>query len=780
MLDSPFWAPPPPKYSQSELEAAYIRGGVLRAEAALARAMEAGRAGDSAPAMGIIGEYMLILARAIREYAAEDGPTGHTATAALLRCLPPEPMAYLAIRRVLSQLMAQSRLTNEAFRSVAYSVGAAVHEELCTQQVQNCAPGLFYAITRDLGRQGRGGDRSRVRYSRKAARAKSLPVKEWRIEHRHILGVWLVDKLVGMGMLLKLRQPKWDRTFKHVDVVYLSKRCMDRLDEFQAGLEFAGPAFGPCVNPPLDYAPGRIGGWYTRDMQRRHPELVRGHPSSREAQDSPVVLGAVNALQGTAWAVNKPLLAALQALRKSAPGLALWGRDPGPRPEPVSGPDAGRTNAEMYAAWYEDHRRYVKQRARVSHALAMAHAYSGYDQFYFCWFMDTRGRMYPFASGLNPQGADLEKGLLVLPEAGGCHDATWIMYQGANLWGFDKAPLAERSAWAASRMEEWRAVAAAPTENLLWLEAAEPVQFLAWCMEVSAWAPGRPFRTPVAFDATCSGLQHLAALTRSEALGGAVNLTKGETRADVYGTVLGASKGLLEADPEAWRWRGFALPRAWVKPAAMNYSYGITRGRFVRVTEEAMDREARNVFPPHVQTAEASRLARHVWAAMTPVLAEGAALRTSLEQYARGIAQAGAAAVRWTTPSGFKAAQSYYTGGTKRVRTAVLGHRDIRVPYETPVPDVRAASRSFPANYIQSMDASHAHLTAARMAGVTTCLSFVHDSFGCDAAHAGALYKVLRETFADMYRCSPLEQLGIPAPGSWCSDAVIESEFFFS
>lgn len=782
-----FWERPAQRFEQAELEAAYIRGGVARAEAAFATASARHRAGDTSPGMHLLASYVHLLAKAVRDAVAPNAKGQHMATVALLRAMEPDAVALLAVRRVVNHMLAPDWQRNSSFRSVAYSVGAAVHEELCTQQMQDAAPGLYYAITRDLGRQGRRGDVNTVRYTRKAARKGSLPVAEWAIEHRHIIGVWLVDQLVAMGMLLKHRKPEWKRALKHVDVLFLSKRCMDHVEEFQSSLKYAAPAFGPAVVPPLPYRQGSIGGWYTPDMQRRHPTLVRGHPASRREQDSPVVLSAVNRLQATRWRVNSRVLKTLQEARRAHAGASLWG---GVIEDLLAPSEAvGAAAMREYAAWFKAKRRIASKRKRVAHAMAMAKAYAPYEELYFVWFLDTRGRMYPFASGISPQGADMERGLLELVTGAKmtpCNER-WFWLEGAGLWGHgrDKAPLDERIRWCKGETNTWAAIARDPVADTRWMEAEKPVQFLAWVLDLGAWLKDREhlIRVPITSDATCSGLQHLAALSRDENLAYHVNVLPSDKRQDAY---LFVQRGVMEElartpGDSANRLLMHGVPRSWVKPGVMNYSYGVTQRRYSQVVaEDYMDTEARHVFTEQVQMQDAALLGKLVWASLGHMLAGAANVKAWLQDAARR--GSASATLEWITPSGFRAAQSYYAPAEKRVRTAVLGMRQVRILFESDAPAPRDAIRAFPANYVHSMDASHAHLTAAAMPEDAP-LVMVHDSFGTNLEYAETLSKVLRQQFALMYAESPLLKLtskGPPPQGELQPAAVIDSPYFFS
>src|SRR5262249_12521528 len=96
-----------------------------------------------------------------------------------------------------------------------------------------------------------------------------------------------------------------------------------------------------------------------------------------------------------------------------------------------------------------------------------------------------------------------------------------------------------RAAWTDANRERLYEVAdaverCAPLSDL----PGDPIQFLAACVELKRVNnnPDAITYLPVAFDGTCSGLQHLSALTRCGEEGRLANLIPGP-REDLYQTV---------------------------------------------------------------------------------------------------------------------------------------------------------------------------------------------------------------------------------------------------
>ena len=92
----------------------------------------------------------------------------------------------------------------------------------------------------------------------------------------------------------------------------------------------------------------------------------------------------------------------------------------------------------------------------------------------------------------------------------------------------------------------------------------ECIQFIAACVElVQAWDnPEYETRLPLTFDASCSGLQHLCAMTRDEEGGRYVNLIPSEETDDF-------NVAYQVADDFYRRVERSSRPHAWRNPARL-------------------------------------------------------------------------------------------------------------------------------------------------------------------------------------------------------------------
>ena len=195
----------------------------------------------------------------------------------------------------------------------------------------------------------------------------------------------------------------------------------------------------------------------------------------------------------------------------------------------------------------------------------------------------------------------------------------------------------------------------------------------------------------------------------------------------------------------------------------------------------------------------AQYMAKAIWVAVNKVLVKaGEAMRWL--QTAASLAAKEELPVRWTTPVGFPVMQAYADMETRRVKTAINGKLVFfRVNQETDKLDRRKQASGIAPNFVHSCDAAHLMLTVVR-AKQTGIRSFacIHDSFGCPAGEVETFFRVIRESFVEMYdtvdvlgsfRDEVAQQLSddvrenlpaLPESGTLDLSAVVDSRFCFA
>ena len=224
----------------------------------------------------------------------------------------------------------------------------------------------------------------------------------------------------------------------------------------------------------------------------------------------------------------------------------------------------------------------------------------------------------------------------------------------------------------------------------------------------------------------------------------------------------------------------------------MTTSYGVTKRSAIRYVIDDYLR-ATDFIRPREHYSAAAYLMDFVWPAISAVVVKGKQAMSWLDKAGKQIIKNKGdveGAITWVTPSGFLASQAYYEYEEHNVATKLHGHVRIKVLVDSPDASPSRHSLGISPNFIHSMDASHLHLTTARMAKEipNVSLAMIHDSFGTHAADTEVLFNVLRDEFVKMYQNNdPLQDFAnkykLPAPpakGKLDLEEVRRSLYVFS
>lgn len=808
--------------TQREIELTMYRNGIDRADRSMEAAEANGQAIRNPYAAEIVRDYVLPLATVIEADRAHTGPGVRKAHVSLLAVLDPQAVAYLAVRAAVCFLLDGQK--EHHHRKLAYALGHAVHCELVLDQIADDNPALYHTVANDLARRLSKSERHRMTVMKMQAKEAGINVIEWPIGAREQVGFYLLDLLSQAGLVeLGEEEPGvgYKRGYKPC---FISGEVLTRINQIKSFVGVTMPAYGPCVEPPLDWTSANEGGFHTAELRRAAAWCVRAHGSTRDIYRdmvAPKFFKALNHLQRTAWAVNDRILKVIEdsSMAFATKEIATVAETT----RPVA-PDFLQTDKDTWTPaqqdafkvwkgemrdWYTSRKLLGVRYARFSTAIKTARAFRDYPEIYFCYFADSRGRFYPRTYGLSPQGSDLQKALLHAAKGKPVNtpDAIkWFHVQGANKYGFDKAPLKDRQQWVVDRQDLILSFADSPNDNLGWTEADKPLQFLAWCFEYADWVRDTNgtfvSRLPISMDGSCNGLQNLSALLRDEVGGHATNLTANATMEDIYRRVAEAALARLRATSGvsgeldiAGRWLKHGISRSVVKRSVMTTPYGVTKmtAQSYVISDYLAAGEA-PCFKREEYREAAKVLMDVVWPAIGDVVIKGREAMDYLKKASRIIVRGmkdgdDDQLITWVTPSGFVATQTYYETKVHTITTYLAGKREIRVLSEIDRADSNKHASGMAPNFVHSLDAAHLHLTtcAAADAGIDF-MAMIHDDYGTLAADSQRLYELIRESFVAMYTDNdPLDQLRIkynlpplPSKGTLEIKDVLNSEYFFS
>lgn len=443
----------------------------------------------------------------------------------------------------------------------------------------------------------------------------------------------------------------------------------------------------------------------------------------------PRVEEAADKVQGTAWRINSYVLNTLLSVHFSV--------------------ELATTTA---------HRAELEQMA----VIRQAHSLRDMERFYFPAVLDFRGRLYQRGGLLTyTGGGDYARGLLEFAE-GEVLDAEgmgWLTWHLAQMWGKDiqVVEFGDGRRWVADNEDWLRRCAADPVGNQDWRKANKhPAQFLA---ALGAWldaTQGKPCHLPVRLDASCSGLQHLALLSRDEDVARSVNLW-----GDTYDARGRRELAWLEiSQPDFYKRVGGTAnaSRDQAKAVIVPMLYTAGELRCAEALTEART-DGKSNRPTEADRLKAGRIRE-----TARQLAPGAfAVLDWFKQVAKAHNDATAERheaapqpIYWTTPSGFEAVQDYRltNNDDRRARRRAVfrvGDRTIKLVRREMLSalDTRQQLQSLPANLVHSLDAA---LLVETVAGADIdSWAVAHDAFGVPAGQVAKLQDSLVEGLKAMY-----------------------------
>lgn len=435
---------------------------------------------------------------------------------------------------------------------------------------------------------------------------------------------------------------------------------------------------------------------------------------------------------------------------------------------------------------------------------------------------DYRGRVYGIPR-FNFQRQDYVRAMFEFNEGQLLNERGlyWLKVHLANCGDFgkiSKRPFDERAKWTDDNYEDIRKYAEYPKANLGWTQADKPFLFLAACKAFFD-SPHSPVHLPLAFDGSCSGLQHLGAMTRDDQTCRLVNLTDNEEPNDVYAVVAGVARrkvedalGVPETSATAQACLNYGIDRKLVKRNVMTFSYSSKAfGMSEQHMEDTMVPLKYEVFSGKRKVhpfgndggLAASRfLAKHTYDAIKETVRRPAIAMTFLQDIARALSHEGLCTM-WHTPLGFPVVMRYPNKTTTQINL-FLHDKGVQIrvqpalSVEVPGIDKRRATSAIAPSFVHSLDACHLMMTAlaAKDEGITS-MAFVHDSFGCLPNDADKFRPLIRETFRDLYEHNDVlfdilrEAAGhldtnwyrlpdMPDKGTYAMSEILEAEYGFA
>lgn len=760
---------------QIALEEEYSSSSIAAGQQAVLDAFKQGRAADIGTGRILLAKAYEAAITAFTEFLKVPmrGVGGKYKT--MLKHAAPEVLVMAGLREVIASC---ANPVPVAMQDVLRNLGRVIEAESMLVYLDKLNPAYTQRTLEYLDSAGTKSTNHRYRTLLAGSNNLGLQWNRWSVAERvgvaRLLLTCLYDstglfKWVG-GDATSYNIAPADALAKHFDDMQDSARAMVK--------------YPPMLVPPKDWENQYDGGYLTdwfrvqapmcglRFTKRDQREWVLG---VLQSEQSAPVRAAMNKTQCTPYRVNKQVLQVLREAVSTRLGiLGLPSSQPKPQPVFPFGSewlkeDATAAELEQFQLWKEQMRDWygaeAKRLGRKAGILSRMRELIRYQDeaaLYFPTFIDWRGRMY-FRSVLNPQANDAVKGCLEFAEGKplGTEGLFWLKVHVANSCGYDKHSPAIKAKWTE---DNWEMICDF-INNPLDVDAPEPdtafTLLQAGLALQSALELSDPTQyichTPIAMDATCSGLQHLSALTRDTVGATYTNLidNQADQKSDIYIKVAEQSQEALPdlITDEVVRkfWETQPITRNMSKKPVMTMVYGSTL--LSTIDGLALELVSSGVEP--IKNSE-GKIAYSLSALATPV---GKALRAGVRQtvpksaemmdYLQMITRRHKEqCMQWITPVGVPVVNWSEGQVIKLVKIRSMGVEGILLSYNNGKYDVRSASNGIVPNFVHSLDSAHLCMT------INDCdaqILPIHDSFATHPCDVPKMHTSLRKTFADMY-----------------------------
>tara|TARA_R110002110_G_scaffold171456_9_gene373927 strand:- start:19 stop:2424 length:2406 start_codon:yes stop_codon:yes gene_type:complete len=716
--------------------------------------------------------------------------------------------ATITIRFIIDAISTKGR----KFTATAIALGGKIEDEIWANGLHQHNPYLIDKVIEDIDSRSvhYGYKKYKLGQTQKKLEYSSTP---WSAKEKLHVGEALFELFIKTTGAISIKpKPYRGKTY---NVIVCEDKTLEWISNSNNFNEFLNPEYFPMVVTPRDWTNPFDGGY----RKTKGIYLVKGHRITSHMNyleelkqyDMPEIYESINALQQTKWKVNSKILQVLNTCFND--GNRSRGKlINNELLELPNKPHDIATNKESLKKWkakavavYTANERTKSKRLALAKTIHLAKKFEEFDNIYFVWTLDFRGRAYPVPPYLNPQGPDYAKALLSFGEKKAL-GKTGVRYLGihlANTYGYDKVSLDERVNWATENSDVIKQCGLSPFENKFWENADKPFQFLAACFEWCGYLKeGELYASDLSVhsDGSCNGLQHFSAMLRDEVGGEAVNLLPSKTPKDIYGMVTDVVSEKLKDDDSTYsnNWKSVGITRDATKRSVMTLPYGSTRYSATEFIDEyiqkRLDKGEKLNF--NDRQKQAIHLAGVVWDSIGDVVIKAPEAMGWLQKVARLCAEQ-KTPVFWLTPLGFPVRQAYYSTSETVVRTRMMGR--IRIRSTTNKVDKRRQANGISPNFVHSLDATVMLLTTnyAKQKGIKN-FAMVHDSFGTHAANQGLLNECLRLAFVDLYsQVDPLEAFlkyalaiipekhhhkipELPPKGNLDINEVLKADYFFS
>ena len=596
------------------------------------------------------------------------------------------------------------------------------------------------------------GTQQKATVFKRAFNKQEIEWKTWTNTVNHKVGAWLLTNLIEVTGWLEPTLVRHGKKTKKV--MTYTREFISHRDTIMAAAESLSFCQWPMLCPPVDWTNDVSGGYLMESVRQSNP-LIRKAGALGPLKQGDIPLAMLNSLQHQAYRINPLVFAVADHCYDSFTTVGKFVRDaPMSVPENTLRPDSDEASVKDYKIKRTQAENFNAQLAqrnwRTTEVMYVARKYVEETALYLPASFDYRGRVY-FQSNFNPQGTDFDKSLFYFTEEGPIN-RYWLAVHLATCFGLDKETMANRVKWVDENQSLINEIASDPINDKRWHDASEPWCFLAAILEWKACIIDCTKQTsglPCGIDATCSGLQHLSALTLCGDTAALVNVSPTEQPADAYKTVAEAAKSHLPEKLHDW------LNRKVTKRSVMCTPYGVTYKSARKYIYEELIKQGH----PKEEIREAIKpMTDAIFVSAIPEVLPGPIkVMKWLKLSATEILNSGKEQITWTTPSGFVIQQDLRISNQIEVKTRLMGGTRIKAMIGDGYlgPDKAHHRSALAPNFVHGNDASLLHLTFAFWDKPFTV---IHDCVLGRSCDMDEMASDIRLHFGEMYKAPVLQQ----------------------
>ena len=765
---------------QKSLEEEMVYTGVEKFQKQVREAKKKGTESITLHGILLMKKTVITLSKAIHTHLNEEvaKPGRMKSVTPFLAMLENDVASFISLRAIMDGISHSQKLMN-----LSHQIGQALSDQVRFNLWENQDKKYFRMLVEKIGKVSASRHYRRYGLIRTASYKMEEEIPVWTQVEKTQVGQLMIDLIIRSTGLIKLGSTRSKGKKYSSYTIVPTQETLDMIQDIINQGELLSPAYLPMVTTPKKWTNPSNGGYLSHRLpfiKETHKNVKTDLPYSNMDME----FECVNSLQETKWKVNTKVLNVMKEawdqgrIIGSMPDRNELNLPPSDIPKDIKKRDMDEETKIKFKAWkvkatqvYEENIRRKSQILQFMRTLNLAEKFKDFDQIYFPYQSDFRGRKYTVSSFLTPQGTEYAKSLLTFGEALPIEtqeQADWLAIHGANCAGVDKVSFTERIQWVLDNEEHIIKSAELGLDYDWWTQFDDAWLFFAFCSE---WAVlkrnglGVLSYLPIALDGSNNGLQHYSAMLRCPIGGKATNLTKESSPQDIYqevaDVVFRETKRLASLDdPIAKVWLESGLiNRKMTKRPVMVVPYGGTRFSAMVYVEEYVEDQLRKgeklrIPENEVLSKYINWITTLVWDAIGEVVVSAREAMTWIRDVSSELSKRGYPVI-WKTPTGLYIYQHYKAFKWRQINTTIDGKLLKPVIYEEDgkkIDVLRSVNGSAP-NFVHSLDASALTLTV-HLCNKEEISSYamIHDSYGTHAHNTPKMAKLLREAFVDIYK----------------------------